>query len=62
MAELLPRKVGPGSLKYSVIHEQAATKTTVIRHTHTHTHTHRHTSQEVDKTTGCRGAGVASLS
>lgn len=39
MAQLLPGKVGPGSLRYNVIHEQAATKTTSSdRHTHTQTH------------------------
>ena len=48
VAQLRPRKVGSGSLKYNIIHEQATTKTTVIRHTHTHT------SQEVDETTGSK--------
>lgn len=38
MAQLWPRKVGSGSLKHNIIHEQATTKITVIRHTHTDTH------------------------
>lgn len=30
-----PRKVSPGSLKHNIIHKQAATETTVIKHTQT---------------------------
>lgn len=36
MAQHPPRKVSPGSLKYNIIHKQAATETTVIKHTHRH--------------------------
>lgn len=35
-AERPPRKASPGSLKYNIVHKQAATETTVIKHTHGH--------------------------
>ena len=36
VAQHPPRKVSPGSLKYNITHKQAATETTVIKHTHRH--------------------------
>ena len=56
MTQPLPGKVSPGSLKYNITHKQAATETTVIKHTQTH---HRRWTRPQ---AGGREAGVSCIS